>query len=1387
MPKINGFLETASATLGQQSRRLFSRSKSYPIATLLAGLFMVVIVLTIAQIGNAVAGGGILIYSDNTTTPQKRDWTSGGSAFGSEGSTLVSNDSRQVVVKVSPVANREQVMGTLSSAGVLQVSRSMDGGAHWVADLTISLGGTGTTRRFDIAFEQSSGDIVVAYSKNATTNEIGVRRFNGSWQAETTADPGGTSTVVSWVELAEKAGSDELALGYVTIAGSGNNIGVGIWNGSTNALGNWTAALGMCDQTAVTPVGADKCMDVNYETSSGFPVMSWGIASAGNTTNTIRASRWNGASWTTNTLSIGATGDDGTYVDCEANPTAASNDIACGSYGASTADVQAWTVASGVLGVAGLDRDTAAHAAAAGESFVAATYVVDGANVRGIVAWADAVSTPSDNQIDYSVLNGTWGAATTTSKTFGDDENLLAVENPYNNAEAIFLISDENQDLWASKLSLSGSTLTWANADGGSALETTLGTITGRPFDFAYNPAEPLFTQSAYRWYANDDNVQPGAAKANENTASTTLKTNPLRLRAQLTASSAVLASTQSFKVQSATSTSGPWTDVQDAWCSDSTGITCTTSWGARRKVTMDNTPASENLTNFPLLVKVNSSRIDYGKTQAAGQDIRFVDPSNPGVVLPHQIELWNESGDSYIWVKVPQVDAGSPSDYLWMYYDNASIGDGQDTTNVWESNYKAVWHSQETGTTTLGDSTSNANTATKVNSTNPNPNTGKIDGAQAYDGSTSHADAVDSNSLDITGTITVSAWINAAALPGGGAYSTILIKETTINTANYGLQVVNNKVDFSWFNGAYRESFSNTNLATGTWYYVTATFEDATDQVKIYINGELDSVTTQTTSITANAQSLTIGKSLAGEWWNGTLDEMRLSANVRSASWIKAEYTNQNDTMNSFGSEQSQTGSPWGFYDNSTPANGATIGSSVLTGTDSLETYQESNPTVLNPNAISASNQGEWDFSLNPSNATTGSTYYFRMAKPDGTALTAYTVYPQILVNTIPDNPTALAQTTASNVTIATGGWNTQNSVKFTASATDPDPTDTLQLCVEKKAIGVSFSNTEDSCGTGVAYSGSAVAPTVTIGSISDGVYHWQARIKDASGDYSPWVSYGSNLESVTDFGIDTVAPSTGTVNDGLGPGDSMFNDGTLTTVSANWTGFSDATSGIASYDYAIGTTPGGTNLRNWTSAGNITAGSDNGLSLQTSQLYYISIRAVDAAGNTGSGVSSNGQYVLPTLSFGVSPGTVTFDNLNGANSYTNSKTTTLTTTTNGYGGYRARSFVSGLLTGGGSTIADFPGTYAATRDWGANTGFGFSTSDTDIAGFPLSGACSGSGTAPCFAAFTQTKPGDVVASATGPVSNDSVTITYKVVANNTQKATNYTNTIIYSVTPMY
>ncbi|MGH7253902.1 MAG: DUF2341 domain-containing protein, partial [Nitrospiraceae bacterium] len=153
-------------------------------------------------------------------------------------------------------------------------------------------------------------------------------------------------------------------------------------------------------------------------------------------------------------------------------------------------------------------------------------------------------------------------------------------------------------------------------------------------------------------------------------------------------------------------------------------------NWSRRRKLTFNNAAQAENLVNFPVLVVLNSSRIDYGLTQNQGQDLRFTD-SDGVTLLAHEIEKWDEAGTSYVWVKVPQIDASSTTDHIWMYYGNATVADGQDAGPVWSNGYAGVWHLGEGGNTTRQDSTCNNNDV--ADTTTVAAATGKVGGAADF------------------------------------------------------------------------------------------------------------------------------------------------------------------------------------------------------------------------------------------------------------------------------------------------------------------------------------------------------------------------------------------------------------------------------------------------------------------------------------------------------------------------------------------------------------------------------------------------------------------------------------------------------------------------------
>jgi subtilisin family serine protease len=117
------------------------------------------------------------------------------------------------------------------------------------------------------------------------------------------------------------------------------------------------------------------------------------------------------------------------------------------------------------------------------------------------------------------------------------------------------------------------------------------------------------------------------------------------------------------------------------------------TSFSRRSKITFNNSASEGNLHNFPTLIKLNARNADYSKIQDQGQDIRFIDGNSCARLLGYEIEQWDETGDSYVWVNVPRIDAESTDDYIYMYYDNPSATDAQNPAAVWSETYAAVYH----------------------------------------------------------------------------------------------------------------------------------------------------------------------------------------------------------------------------------------------------------------------------------------------------------------------------------------------------------------------------------------------------------------------------------------------------------------------------------------------------------------------------------------------------------------------------------------------------------------------------------------------------------------------------------------------------------------------
>lgn len=346
-------------------------------------------------------------------------------------------------------------------------------------------------------------------------------------------------------------------------------------------------------------------------------------------------------------------------------------------------------------------------------------------------------------------------------------------------------------------------------------------------------------------------------------------------------------------------------------------------SWKYRKKITLANTTANlgvtaTTLTNFPVLVKLDSTRIDYANTQGNGEDIRFTD-SDGTTALSYEIEKWDETSSSFVWVKVPSIDT-TGTDYIYVYYGNSSVADGQAATSVWDSNYKGVWHLSENpagSAPQIKDSTTNANNATSNGSmTSSQQVSGQIDGSVSFDGTNDYLNGGTSNSLTFSDNFTISAWVFPTAYHTTGFFGLFnqFIARGPASTYNYSL-ATKNATTITFTKRTSPESLENLDF-TGVpsmknkWTYVATKVSGNT--VTLYINGSLfGSINIAGLPIAGVAgDSLYIGQGVPGQSetaFTGKLDDIHISNAVRSAVWIAAEYKNGTDAFNSFASEEPQ------------------------------------------------------------------------------------------------------------------------------------------------------------------------------------------------------------------------------------------------------------------------------------------------------------------------------------------------------------------------------------------------------------------------------------------------------------------------------------------------
>lgn len=167
----------------------------------------------------------------------------------------------------------------------------------------------------------------------------------------------------------------------------------------------------------------------------------------------------------------------------------------------------------------------------------------------------------------------------------------------------------------------------------------------------------------------------------------------------------------------------------------------------------------------------------------------------------------------------------------------------------------------------------------------------GKISNAADFNGSSEYMFAFDGTDLSITSSLTMSAWINPDTVTGS---QTIAGKWDGSNES-YLLSLNGSAVRFSVDSASNYAETASSVVTTGSYQHIVAVYNSSNQTVKIYVNGNEQSVTVTGTipsSIADDAGKFSAGaedsSGTPANYYNGKLDDLRLYSRALSLNEVK-------------------------------------------------------------------------------------------------------------------------------------------------------------------------------------------------------------------------------------------------------------------------------------------------------------------------------------------------------------------------------------------------------------------------------------------------------------------------------------------------------------------
>ena len=299
---------------------------------------------------------------------------------------------------------------------------------------------------------------------------------------------------------------------------------------------------------------------------------------------------------------------------------------------------------------------------------------------------------------------------------------------------------------------------------------------------------------------------------------------------------------------------------------------------------TASGVPDGVRLENFPVLVRLSTkmSGFDYEDfLRTDAKDMVFVD--NEGNYLPHDIDTWNPSGESLVWVRVPVLTKGAT---FRLYYGNPAADAENLPARVWSA-YVAAWHFNGVETGDAANDLSYDLDKTAV----------VLDEALVGKGvSNGVARCAKPFSALADGTkFAVSGWVRPAE---NNATMRLISSKAGYTQKGYELIFVSDGGLYLRGDGGdntviYKPNPWRDAMPTGSWIHYAGAVNGSAGQ--IYMNGEkLESTNNGTVSTVTGHEGEWLafgGDAAGGNLFTGDLDELRVFNGVPSDAWVQAEH----------------------------------------------------------------------------------------------------------------------------------------------------------------------------------------------------------------------------------------------------------------------------------------------------------------------------------------------------------------------------------------------------------------------------------------------------------------------------------------------------------------